>query len=417
MIASEPAVEATASLHSPPRGWPAAFKENKKLSAFLNRIIKAKRARLTTFPPPADIMMEVADLLPFSKDGAANASRVTAAVGWPTVRGFAVYELEDAPDTFVAKVHEWSLHPRNVWVDCTPRPAHLTEVLLVEAKVEEALFRGQMVRSAAPTAHATVDISDAPSPASAAAPPRLRTPAAPAPPPAVTAPPPAAAAPTAPAHDDDAPTSEALSYDEILASLSLGPKALGKGAKPKKAPTDPLKIVERLTAEHGVRKWWVGPPDNQKKMEQRWPPPCSQVRMRIRHNRTFEIEAQCWGKKRELDDDFLMIMGDLPWFAPLHYGDTDAAQLRIYGSTFVGADGRFSRLKVDKVEELRNGKRPPPLTEADIYRVCGKSLLNGLDSHRSGRNLVITLDRDLDWHIQFRTDGDDGWARGSDDSD
>ena len=51
MIASDPEengyIHALEDLVSPPRNWPAAFKANKTLSAFLNKSIKATKARLT----------------------------------------------------------------------------------------------------------------------------------------------------------------------------------------------------------------------------------------------------------------------------------------------------------------------------------------------------------------------------------
>ena len=104
----------------------------------------------------------------------------------------------------------------------------------------------------------------------------------------------------------------------------------------------------------------------------------------------------------------------MEWFAPLYYGDKDAAQLRVTGQLVPGGG---ERMKVETVEELRNGERRPPITEDDIRRACGKSLLNGLESYRKGASLTMTLDRNADWSIGFRELTDDGWGRSSDEED
>ena len=133
-------------LLSPPRKWPAAFKENKTLSAFLNKTLKAKKARLTE-APPAEIAEDAKSLGIFSPvDSIYNAAKAEKGKQWPTLKGFAIFELEDSPDVFVAREHEWNMHPNNIWVDLTPRPKHHKSILLVEADVEAAYARAGIKR-------------------------------------------------------------------------------------------------------------------------------------------------------------------------------------------------------------------------------------------------------------------------------
>ena len=144
MIASDPEengyIHANEDLVSPPRNWPASFKANKTLSTFLNKTIKATKARLSSAVPD-DIKAEVG-VLPLRKiDSAANAAMVHERMGWPVLTGFAIFELDEQPNIFVAKHHAWNLHPRNVWVDLSPRDKRLQEVLLVESDVEAAFAR------------------------------------------------------------------------------------------------------------------------------------------------------------------------------------------------------------------------------------------------------------------------------------
>ena len=134
--------------------------------------------------------------------------------------------------------------------------------------------------------------------------------------------------------------------------------------------------------------------------------------MKLRANNKFELEASTWGKAREEDPYFGAV--DPPWFGPLEYGDGDASQLRVCGEMV--ATGTSERLKVTSCEELRNGARRPPITEDDILKCCGRSLLNGIEAHRRARKLTITIDRNADWSITLRQDCDDGWAH-SDDED
>jgi len=68
--------------------------------------------------------------------------------------------------------------------------------------------------------------------------------------------------------------------------------------------------------------------------------------MRLRHNRRFDLEASCWGKAREEVDPYFLVCASR-WFAPLEYGDAEAAQLRVSGT--LTADDRMA---VESVEEV-----------------------------------------------------------------
>ena len=408
MITSKPNVAATAALRSPPRNWPASFKENKTLHAFLNKTLKAKKARLTS-SPAADIVAEAAACAaPFGEDAATNAERIHADLGWHIVRGFAIYEHEDAPDSFVAKAHAWNAHPRNIWVDMTPRTAGLCDVLLVEADVEAVLAAAGVSRAPA----VAVDISDSPEVATLPAEPDDAS----APSAAVEAPAAAVAiaAPAAAKVDEAAVEAAPMSYDDILASLSLGPKASGKAGKKAKrrAPYDPSKIVATFNFEGSVKGVWVGSEGNEKLQKTRWPEPHSHIRLRMRADNRFELEASCWSKAREDDDEFIAFgCGQGKWFGPIEHAsiDPNAAKLMVTGML-----GASDRLTVHTVEELRNGKRKPPLTKDDIYRLCGHSLTNSLEWWRKGQSLTITLERNADWKLRLRQEISD-WASDDDD--
>lgn len=156
MIASDPDengwIHANDCLVSPPRNWPTSFKANKVLANFLNKQIKATKARLTQRPLDeilAEVPDEVKEMLS-PVDCCINAQRVRVELGWPIAEGFAIYEMDDAPDIFVAKEHFWNLHPRDIWVDLTARDKHLADVLLVVTDVDAAFERAGLKRNKRP---------------------------------------------------------------------------------------------------------------------------------------------------------------------------------------------------------------------------------------------------------------------------
>jgi hypothetical protein len=271
-------VSADANLISPPRGWPETFKSNAMLKTFLNKTLQGRKARLVA-PATAEVAVEATLSPPLeSADCASVAARVYAELSWPVLEGVAVYELDEAPDTFVAFRYKWNLHPRNIWVDLAARPPKHPQLLLVECDVNAAFGRGNEVLSSA-----------SPPPQAAQQPlPEATPPSLPPPPPSsepTGASPPVATAPPAPAR----------TYEQILASLPLGPKALEKqlimeGALPKrgKPKRDPHKVIGVFKAQPDAKR--------------RWPPMAAEVRLRLRADRSIELEARCWRKGTEEEE-------------------------------------------------------------------------------------------------------------------
>ena len=191
----------------------------------------------------------------------------------------------------------------------------------------------------------------------------------------------------------------APSYEEVLASISLGPKArreqlVKEGRLPReRSRRDPHRVVGVFKAEYdGARSW---------------PPKASEVRLKLRADGEYELEARCWKKGSE-DEELERMLYEEEWFAPLEYGDADAAQTRVRGRLLGdGSQGGFCRMSVTSVEEVRNGARRPPLTEDDFRRMCGPSLLNALEANwRGDLHLSVKLDRrgSADWVVGFRRD-------------
>ena len=270
-------VSADATLISPPRGWPETFNSNATLKTFLNKTLQGRKVRLVG-PATAEVALEATLSPPLeSADCASVAARVYAELSWPVLEGVAVYELIEAPNTFVAHRHTWNLHPRNIWVDLAARPPKHPQLLLVECDANAAFGRCNDVLSSA-----------SPAPQGAQQPPPETTPSSPPPPPPSSEPtgasPPAATAQPAPAR----------TYEQILASLPLGPKALEKqlikeGALPKrgKPKRDPHKVIGVFKAQPDAR---------------RWPPMTTEVRLRLRADRSIELEARCWRKGTEEEE-------------------------------------------------------------------------------------------------------------------
>jgi hypothetical protein len=99
------------------------------------------------------------------------------------------------------------------------------------------------------------------------------------------------------------------------------------------------------------------------------------------------------------------------WFAPLEYGDPEAAQLRVRGKLI--EESQPCWLKIDHVEELRNGDRKPPLTQAEVRAKCGASLLTGMEMHWRGDTQLNVGWWGRNECIIFHKE-DNGWASDSD---
>lgn len=99
------------------------------------------------------------------------------------------------------------------------------------------------------------------------------------------------------------------------------------------------------------------------------------------------------------------------WFAPLEYGDPEAAQLRVRGKLI--EESQPCWLKIDHVEELCNGDRKPPLTQAEVRAKCGASLLTGMEMHWRGDTQLNVGWWGRNEGIIFHKE-DNGWASDSD---
>lgn len=421
MTASAPLVSSAPLLDSSapptlikPRNWPACFKENAALKAFLNKTIKGKKVRLTSMPP--DDIVEAIKGVALKTDN--QALEISDTLGWEVVRGFAVFEVEQQPGVFVAQERTWNLHPRNIWVRLDA--AAFDEVVLVEADPARVVSLSatrpgqaspQVQPGPQPLAPAQHKIEE--QPVSVDDPMPMPT----APQASAAAAPQAPTAPTTTSTSDDPPP---VSFDDAFASISLGPKAMANGGRfPKQRPKG--KYAEEdpeseFIAQPSRRPVWYGDPPNQKQKTVDWPGKCSKVRLRVnRETKTFDLEARCWGAAAwQGDDQDKALMaeiygGEVEWFAPPEYGDERAAVLSVSGRLHIteetkGAD--FVRMLVDTVDEQCNGKRRPPITSDDIYSACGKSLLNPLECgwKHFGQNLSIKMDRRTDWNVQFHKD-------------
>ena len=123
---------AIGSLISPPRNWPDSFKEVPLKGFMGKKKLNGKRVRLTGAPSSDDrAKAEGVTISPVDSFG--NAEAVKASVGLEVIRGFAVFELAAHPDQFVAHKRWWNARDTGVWVDYTPRPDGLGEMVLVES--------------------------------------------------------------------------------------------------------------------------------------------------------------------------------------------------------------------------------------------------------------------------------------------
>jgi len=134
------AVPSSDDLISPPRNWPACFKEDCGLQAFLQKTLGGRRVRLCGAPPAADVSALGEPALEFSRsDSLRNCELVRHRTGWGIVGGFALFERVDAArdadtaDRFEAVPRYWSSNGRGTWVDFTPRPSQARQLVLVES--------------------------------------------------------------------------------------------------------------------------------------------------------------------------------------------------------------------------------------------------------------------------------------------
>ena len=120
-------------LIAPPRNWPDAPQQSVPLKHFISKVLKGKRTRLV----------------------ASTTDKVDAQIAWVKVTGYAVSEVEELPDIFVAQPHTWLEHPRTrEWIDCGCEMVNLQ--VLIESFVTPADARAAVAAAShMPGAHSS----------------------------------------------------------------------------------------------------------------------------------------------------------------------------------------------------------------------------------------------------------------------
>ena len=134
-----------------PRDWPNVYGSSKALKQLVGKKGKCAGKRVGVVPLPASEQFALVKGLQFHPlQSFSNAERAAKAAGIEIVRGWAVYEhLEkDVSEAFVAERFWWNSLEDGTWVDFTPRPKDIQEMLLAEAidgapKAQESMNKQQ----------------------------------------------------------------------------------------------------------------------------------------------------------------------------------------------------------------------------------------------------------------------------------
>lgn len=120
-----------------PRDWPAVYSTSPALKALLGKKGSIPARKVAVAGGPTEDERRQVPVLSYaplrSFDNAEMAAR--ACPGLQVVKGWAIYERLDreAGAVFVAEKFWWNALPNGAWVDLTPRPASLPQLLLAEA--------------------------------------------------------------------------------------------------------------------------------------------------------------------------------------------------------------------------------------------------------------------------------------------
>ena len=89
-------------------------------------------------------------------------------------------------------------------------------------------------------------------------------------------------------------------------------------------------------------------------------------------------------------------------FAPLEYGDADAAVLHMSG-TWKHVFANEMHVQVTSLEEIRQGEAPPPISRKEIEYAAGKSLGRPLKlrSSSEGESMMLELNEYLEKRVMF----------------
>eukprot|EP00966_Prymnesium_polylepis_P047320 1095496-Prymnesium_polylepis.1 len=126
------------------------FKDDEALRKFLGkRGLQSRRCRLVEATLPADLAAQAAAVELHPSDSFVNARRIKEQLGWAIVKGFAVFEIDDAPHKFVAHTRWWSCTPFDAWIDLTPAKPTSFDAGVVFAESDLAVSHAPSVETLA----------------------------------------------------------------------------------------------------------------------------------------------------------------------------------------------------------------------------------------------------------------------------
>ncbi|CAE7285774.1 unnamed protein product [Symbiodinium sp. CCMP2592] len=122
--------------HTFPRDWPDVYSESDALRALLRRRGPCASKRVSVVPLPEEEHLCWADGLEvWPLQSRRNAEAAAAHAGLALVEGWAIYDLLDdvTGAAFVAERYWWNATEDGTWVDFSPRPENMEQLLLAEA--------------------------------------------------------------------------------------------------------------------------------------------------------------------------------------------------------------------------------------------------------------------------------------------
>ena len=247
-----------------------------------------------------------------------------------TIKGFALFESKEVPGVYVAKPQSWLQLPQGTWLD----PTRSEPIVLIESSVTAEEAAAAAKANAKPVE--ALDISDAPAKASTAEP------------------------PPPPAYQPKKRVGNSL--------VGLWRSVDTVRMRPAAHTTLPSHLKHLKSEYNGV--------EGSRKNRMVFPGKKAQVRLLLRPDNTFDLEARRWGREFDgLRDGGGEFEGrrEPDMFAPLEYLDKEAAALHVSGTWEHLSYGDVA-LQLTSVNEMKNGEVLPPVTAAEIYYACGKAL-------------------------------------------
>jgi len=122
--------------HRFPRDWPDVYESSEALKSLLRRKgpCPAKRVSVVASPTSKDQSL-LKDFTPLRLQSFTNAETMKASSGLDIVEGWAIYDLFDdvTGAAFVAEKYWWNKTADGEWIDFTPHPENVQEMLLAES--------------------------------------------------------------------------------------------------------------------------------------------------------------------------------------------------------------------------------------------------------------------------------------------